>query len=345
MADEFKLPKQVQDNADAAEEFMGKLGASEHSEDPEEVEEVAEEVEEEPEEEDPAADEPEEVLETEDPEPDPDEESYRKRYETLQGKYNAEVPRLHQEIREFKEKVFKQFGDLQAEKETPKEEPTPDEYETVYAELSEEFDEDILRAMDRLTEAKFKRFQGQQLAPIQERLETSETEKFEVAQSNFMDEIDQGMAEGWEGDWRDLWSGKDPEFLKFLDTKHPSGMFTYREVANLANQRWDSERIVMVFNEYLNQSGQVQAAADPDPEPNEEQKTEKKKDPSEEARIQPRRKQPATPEPEGDEPIIWTKESMAEFQRKDQQGKIPQEESQKLWDDLLRAPAENRMRN
>lgn len=335
MATASGLPKQVEEQAALAEEFMSTLTGRKKEEDTDENEEqdVSSDSEEEGQEEEGSA-EDDNDLETADQddtedEEDPEEESYRKRYETLQGKYNAEVPRLNTELRELKDKIFEKLGDVSKKVAQPTEEvDTDDGFAEELAEAHERFGDDLIDFIDKLTERKAKQLLGESLAPVSQKVDSVESAQIQSAQTAFK----QDLSEKVEGDWEPLWGGKDEGFKEFLATKEPNGFFTYGEVAKLANDNWDADKLALVFNAYL--AGQKPV----------EKKTNKANERTNQQRVTPKRNKVAS-EPDGSEPMIWTQADIREFQKLDRMGKIPKEEAEAKWNDLLRAPSENRIVN
>jgi hypothetical protein len=289
--------KQADEQALMAEELHSKIFAQE----PQDEQEVIEE-------------EPQPEQETE-PEVDYKEE-YRKaqaRYESLKGKYDKEVPTLHNDLKEFKQQVFERL-----ETQRP-EEPKPDRFEK----FKEEYGEDLYNTIRELaameTEEKIK----SSLKPVQEHVASVEDTQVKAAQQNFVDYLDTKVT----GDWKNLWQGNDPKFIEFLEQPDPSGLYTYGQLIKAYNDEWDADRMSIVFNTYLGQSKPVQRQPRPEKE----------------AMVAPSR-QNTHSTPNVNNPTIWTSQTMKEFQENDRLGRYTPEESKAMWDDLLSAPSENRMR-
>jgi hypothetical protein len=339
------LPRQAQENADKAEEFMATLfPASGEEEDTDKDKEQeagsdgeGEGAKEEKDEEGSAED---KVLETADQETQDEEEdgaeeeSYRKRYETLQGKYNAEVPKLNTELRKLKDDIFERLGDLDKKVAQPSTATAEDDTDPFEAELEvyrEQHGDDLLDLIEKITERKAKQFVGESLEPVSEKVDSVESAQIESAQAAFTDDLTDQV----EGDWKPLWNGEDDGFMAFLDSEEPNGLFTYREIASKANDEWDAAKLSKVFNTYLASIAPPEKKA----EEKEEAKPEEKAD---ESRVAPSRKA-VSAEPKSGEARIWTQADIADFKTRDRQGKIPQEESDALWNDFLRAPSEGRI--
>jgi len=119
------LPRQVQAQLAEAEEIEKTLKARKEptelkAVEPETPEEEPDTTAEVPSE----AETPEEVAPTDTSPTETEEESFAQKYKTLQGKYDAEVPRLHQQVKDLQAKLT-EF--MKAQEEKPKEPPKPKE--------------------------------------------------------------------------------------------------------------------------------------------------------------------------------------------------------------------------
>lgn len=336
------LPKQVQEQADLAEEFMSTLYGEKEEEDIEKTQ--SEEASSDGEEEEVAApevsadDEEEEEVETASEgtqDDDSEEESYRKRYETLQGKYNAEVPKLNQELRQLKDDIFERFGDLSKQVNQPEVEETDDtdSFEEELEEYREQFGDDLVSVIEKVSARRAQSLLKEHLSPVSQKVDSVESAQIQSAQTAFKEDLDSKV----EGDWRSLWDGKDEGFKDFLKSKEPNGYFTYAEVVNKANDNWDAEILSNVFNTYLNSKAK----------PTEDKKAAKEAENKVAEKVNQERVAPSrnkiSDEPKDGEARIWTQADIAEFKEKDRRGKYSPEESEALWADFLRAPAEGRI--
>jgi hypothetical protein len=256
------------------------------------------------------------------------EDTYRQRYETLQGKYNSEVPKLNSELKKLKEDIFAKVESFKQNAEPSAEEPEADDTEQFEAELEgyrEQFGDELLEVINKISDRRAKQLLGENLAPVTEKVDSVEHAQIQSAQIAFTDDLTSKV----EGEWESLWRGENQEFLDFLDTKEPNGFFTYREVAKKANDSWDADTLSKVFNAFHASHGTIAPKTEPvaeETKPN----------------VAPDRK-PVAAEPNATEAKIWTQADIADFKTRDRQGKIPAEESEALWNDFLRAPAEGRI--
>lgn len=300
------IPAQVEEAATLAEQLHEKLMGNEA---PQEEPIV-------PEEETPA-----EEIPADPPEPEEDIEElrkYRERYLSLKGKYDAEVPRLHQDLKEFKQSVFEKLETLH--KEPPKEEPVDERR----AKFIEEYGKDFVETFKEILLDDVRPLIKQDVQPVAEQLTSLEETQIKVAQENFMGYLDE-HAKGWQK----LWSGEDPGFEEFLKKPDPSGFYTYGQLVDMCNDNWDADRLVKIFTTY--QESLVKPATPPP------------RNPVQEAIIAPPRQTTNVP-PATEEKRIWTQDVIKEFQEADRRGKYDAETSKAMWDDLLAAMGEGRIR-
>ena len=97
--------------------------------------------------------------ETPDPQPEPEvkKEDFEQKYNTLRGKYDAEVPRLHAQVKELMEKV----DQLSTAAAAPKPEAPPEPKQYVTDADKENFGEDLLDVQRRVAMEVAEKYQGQ----------------------------------------------------------------------------------------------------------------------------------------------------------------------------------------
>lgn len=245
--------------------------------------------------------------------------SFKQRYQTLQGKYDAEVPRLHNELKEFKEQVFNRL-EQQAKPEPSEPESDP------FADIREQYGDEFIDVVTKILEARVEPKLKQVVQPVSEKIDSIENTQIETARGNFEAYLDQHV----KGNWRNAWSGADEKFMQFVNSPDPSGLYTYGQLLEAYNNEWDGEKLAKVLNLYFGV------------EPQKSQQ-EQSPSPQQSAMIAPSR-QTNVPTPQANDSRIWTRADIAEFQKLDRMGKLTPEESKALWDDLLIAPSQNRIR-
>ena len=300
------MNRQAEEQAEMAEQLHSQMFPSEPTGDEAQEEEIAEQPEQETDEEAiPHDDDIEELR------------KFKARYLSLQGKYDAEVPRLHNELKEFKQSVFERLESQikPVQPETPKEDK--------FAKFKEEYGEDLYNVINEIADLRSEEKLKTSLQPVQDQVASVEDIQIQAAQQNFVAYLDSKVS----GDWHSLWAGKDPKFFDFLQQPDPSGLYTYGQLVEAYNNNWDADKLSVVLNTYLETKKPV--TRQPRPE--------------QQAIVAPSRQNTHTT-PTANEAIIWTKESMKDFQDKDRQGKYSPEQSKAMWDDLLSAPMQGRLR-
>jgi hypothetical protein len=319
------IPRQVEEAAQLAEELHARTFGPDAGETP------AEESEAEAANSDtPVQPEPEKTKEQE-----AEELSFRERYLTLKGKYEAEVPRLSSELKELKQSIIDRLGDLSKKEPEPvKEAPIdPD-----FVKFKEEYGEEYVSMLEKMTESKARKIVEEALKskiePVQQKVASVEDAQIKAAQQNFKAHLTSKV----QGDWESIWNGADPGFVKFLEQPDPSGLYTYGDLVEAYNNNWDADRLATVFNMYLQQSGKAAQPVASQP-----QTTNPVKEAAKDAMVAPRRSTQNIA-PVAAEKTVWTQDSIRAFQKADQQGKYDAETSKAMWDDLLSALKENRIR-
>jgi hypothetical protein len=295
---EFVYPKEIQEQSELAEKIHSQLFNTDTPKEEPEEEQLEEE--------------PEEIVEEED--------TYKKRYETLQGKYDAEVPRLAKELRDFKETYVNQ----QLAKLTP-ESPVVEEENPAILKFLEEYGDEFADQLRALIRVEAEKVAVDKIKPLEEQNQRYAKTQEDLARRELESYLD-SHAKGWDA----LMEGTDPKFQEFLKQPDPSGLYTNGELFDLYNKSWNQEKLGTLFNMYLKGN---EVAPPPPRQPN----------PSKDALVAPSRNQ-SNPPPNVDDKKVWTQGEIEQFQREDRTGKYSAEQSKLIWDDLLAAVSENRIR-
>jgi hypothetical protein len=262
-----------------------------------------------------------------------EEDKYRDRYMSLKGKYDAEVPRLAKELRDLREKLEQR----PTEQAPPQENPLNARIEKLRNEYGDEFIEDWKALIQSEVQTA--------IEPIKTKAQTVEETQDELSKREFIQKVTQNAPEGWENLWDTYVSvsnglpAVEPKFAEFLDKKDPNGFYTYREILEQANTNWDAVKMAKVYS-IFNETTKVAAPAAPQtplvpPTP--------PVVPSREALVAPSRSS-SQPTPSPDDTRIWTNDQIKQFQVDDRNGKYSKEESEALWNDLMLAPSQGRIR-
>lgn len=201
----------------------------------------------------PAAEEP--VRQVVQPEAAPEEDTYRRRYDVLQGKYNAEIPRLHAQVRELTDVIKATNAELDKLRSAPPKEQTPDRD-------AEAFGEDLTAAIDRRAKAMAKELFEAESKPMVEYIQKLEARLGGVDQQVAISVQEQflGSLARHVPDYEAV--NADPRFLDWLGEVDPIYGIPRQEALNHASSVMDVERTANIFKAYKQLTGkQVQAPA------------------------------------------------------------------------------------
>jgi hypothetical protein len=314
----MELPRQVEEAANIAEELMQGIQQAPQQEAQEEEVQTQEETVQEN-----------ETSEEQDVPHDDDVQELRKfkdRYLSLKGKYDAEVPRLHQELREFKQSVFERLAP-----QTPKEEKKVENDKI--AKFKEEYGEEFVESLRELLKVEVDPLIKSNVSQVEQQVASVEDTQIKAAQQNFASYLDTKV----QNNWREIAQVfneiaydqpvSNPKIAEFLSKPDPSGYYTNFDLVKIFNDNWDGDKLANVFNSYYEQA--------PKPKP--------KNNPVQDAMVAPSRSTQHVA-PTASDKTIWTKEMIAQFEKDDRMGKFSSEDSQAKWNDLLSAAAEGRIR-
>jgi hypothetical protein len=175
------------------------------------------------------SDEPKETPESK-PEPEAPRDEWKDRYNTLKGKYDHEVPRLHAELRLMREQVQamnQQLQSKQQEKETPEQSDlNPDAFD----EYGEEFSQ-LARAYQA---------QKAEIARLKEAMGDVVQGQNQTKQESFWSKLEQKIP-----DWKD--QNADPSFLEWLGEVDPVSGWLRQSILESAQNALDVERVASIF--------------------------------------------------------------------------------------------------
>lgn len=302
------LPKQIQAQLDAAEQIEKQL-AGEAPEQPVET--------------------PEPPIEHPEPEPQPTppvatppvqpaEDSYRARYETLQGKYSAEVPKLYEALRERDNQLAELQQRLATQSTKPAAEPKAEQLVTSQDE--DRFGSDLVEFARRAVR--------EGMAPIESRLQTLEQYARQIAgKAERVDAVAQEVAVSREKDfWTSLaaevpdWEqiNADQRWIQWLLDVDPVAGKQRQKALEEAQAAFDSKRVVALFNLF---KAQFAVPRQPQRDPKAELARQVAPAKSSTATVHPQ----ATKTYSGDEYKYWTDHRRIHDTPKEQLGQMLQE--------------------
>ena len=191
------------------------------------------------------------------PEPTPppvqdDSAKWEQRYNTLAGKYNAEVPRLSSEIKDLKGSLEAAIAKLEAKAEAPPEVERKVE-KLLTAQDSENFGEDMVDFVKRAAAdivSDREREMTKEIAKLKEQNAKLKSEVSTVAEVQTKAAGDQMLVEleRLVPDWQQL--NVDQNFLDWLSAKDQLSGYTRHQLLQMAEQAKDVGQIANVFLAY-----------------------------------------------------------------------------------------------
>lgn len=278
MTDDVALPKAIQEELEQAEEIQKMLLGEEQGEAAAEASSAGQDV-------SPQGNEPEHLVEQprqETPPERPREETveyWREKYRTLEGKYNAEVPRLHDQTKELTERISlltQQLMHLQAQLEERKggSEPEKEEPAAFVTDEDRDLHGDVVdlamrAAKQVIHEMGLVRLAGR-LAQLDERLgrleqvaETVAGSQAKTAQQTLVQALKERVPDVEE-------INQSSEFAEWINKVDPIAGRTRMELAQEAAAALDVDRLVAIFEAFKRETGwgqQNKPAAQPQPSP------------------------------------------------------------------------------
>jgi hypothetical protein len=248
------LPKAIQQQAELAEQLDAQI-AAQTGQPPEQVSADAQAPVATTEAQAPAAPAQPAVEANPDAQPSGDEGKWERRYRSLQGKYDSEVPQLHSQLRAQGEQLQVVLQELQALRATKPVEP---EKPLVSKEDETAFGADLIDLIRRVSAAQFEQLAArvmgkyeQQLQQMTDRVGTMAQVQNKTAEQRFWEDIAKDVP-----DWKDI--NSDPDFLEWLATIHPLVGAQYQAILANAQQQLNAQQVVAVFNEWKKLSGAQQ---------------------------------------------------------------------------------------
>ena len=314
------LPKAIQKQVDDADAFVAQMtGQTGNTEtDPNLAPNPA------------SAPEPPQLPISQEPEPKPTipEETWERKYLTLKGMYDAEVPRLHAQMREMNGQVQQ----LIAENATARVQQTvtqPSTAKTLITEQDKEaFGSDLLDLIDRASEQKVAEFRSQN-AHLVSRIEELQGKLGNVTERQVVSDKDKFLANlsAQVPNWETL--NIDQGFLAWLAEVDPVYGLPRQVALTNAYESLDANRTAIIFNQYQGKVAPMQQ------KPSQQLQSQ----------VAPTRSRasPAPATSAGDK-SIWSQDQIANFYNEWIKGHLDQAEAERIEKDINAAYAEGRIR-
>ena len=259
---EQTLPKAIQAELDAAAEIEAKLAEEQAARNPNTDPAPNNDAKNPPAE---PAPEPQGKAEPTTPAPKSDEETWQRRFEILTGKYNAEVPRLHEQLRDQTKTLEALQQQLEQIKTTPQPAPAP-ETPLVTSQDEETFGADLIDLQRRVTtegiakavEPLLKRVAElentiKNMADLPKKVDYVVEQQVQSAEDRYWNAVKTAIP-----DWDSV--DVDPRWIEFLDGKPPFSVKTYRELALEAIQAGLVPPVVELVSAWKEQAGITKAS-------------------------------------------------------------------------------------
>lgn len=175
------------------------------------------------------------------------EETWQAKFFTLKGKYDAEVPRLHAQLKELNSQVQQLVAETTARAQAP---VTPEPTKTLITEQDREaFGSDLLDLIDRATETKVSKFRDRE-AQLQREIEELKSKMGRVdetvgvsSKELFIDRLAKQVP-----DWETM--NVDQGFLSWLAEVDPVYGLPRQVALNSAYEAFDANRTAAIFKQY-----------------------------------------------------------------------------------------------
>lgn len=261
------------------------------------------------------------------PQPEVPEETWQAKFFTLKGKYDAEVPRLHAQLRELNTQVQQLVQEAATRAAAPA--PTPEPAKSLITEQDKEaFGSDLLDLIDRATEAKVSEFRGresklqQEIAELKGQLGRVDETVGSSSKELFLERLAKQVP-----DWEAM--NTDQGFLGWLAQVDPVYGLARQAALNSAYEALDANRTAAIFKQY-------KALTAPATQPTK---------PNLQSQVAPTRSRtsPAPANSAGDK-RIFTQGEIAQFYDQWRRGFIDEAEAVRIEQEIAAATTEGRIR-
>lgn len=260
---------------------------------------------------------------------------WKQKFDSLRGKFDAEVPTLYQQLKEQNAQLQKLAQQLQ-ERESAPTAKEQDEQALVTSKDVDDYGADLVDMVRRAAQevsqkavthaiSELRKEFGavkEQMGTVTERVYQSESDKFWAGVMNLVP------------DWKQI--DADPRWIEFLDTTPEFAEDTYRELAGKAIQRGDATKIAKLVETWRVTQGIVPAQQQQQAQRNQQQQAELAR------QVAPTTSKAGTNVPTGEK--IWSREEYEVAMDVRNVRRLGQAEADRLEAEANRAVAEGRVR-
>lgn len=264
---------------------------------------------------------------SQEPKPEPKWES---KYHTLKGMYDAEVPRLHAQVKDLQQQMQQLIADKAAleAKATPPQDPAKS---LITEQDKEAFGSDLIDLIERAAEAKVATIRDRESQLVNE-INELKSQLGNVSERQVVSDKDRFLSGLGQkvSDWEAL--NVDPGFINWLAEVDPVYGLPRQVALNNAYEMLDVDRVAGIFNTYKAGLAPTQPPAEP-------------KSKSLQSQVAPTRTRASSAPAASDaSQRIWTQSEIAEFYTEWRRGFLENDEAVRLEKEIHAAISEGRVR-
>ena len=254
---EQDLPKAIQAELDAADAIQAQLAAEQVAPEGNTPEPEATQAE------TPSPEQADKVITPQtQPSDEHQDDAWKQKFDVLTGKYNAEVPRLYQQLKEQSTALERLQAELAVQRATPVEPETPKD-SLVTSNDEETFGSDLIDLQRRVTQDEIGKVTSR-IAHIERMLENisqlpKQVEQVAQQQAQTIEDRYWGSVNQAIPDWNQIDS--DPRWIEWLSLTPPFAVKTYRELATEAIGAGQVQPVVELVKAWKDQAGIAQSQA------------------------------------------------------------------------------------
>lgn len=191
------------------------------------------------------------------PEPKPERTDWKQKYSVLKGKYDAEVPRLSEQVRTANDRITSLEDRIAAMAPAPAPEPEPAPRTDFTSEEVADYGEDLLDVIGRKARAIVESEYAPQIQTLTAEIGTLKVQLGETGQKVAKQETNEVFAQldGTVKDWRKV--NVDPAFHVWLDQVDPFSGDTRKNLMLNAFNRKNAHQVKAFFDKYAEENATV----------------------------------------------------------------------------------------
>lgn len=255
------------------------------------------------------------------------EEKWENKYHTLKGMYDAEVPRLHTQVKELNQQVQQLIAENAAKAQQPQETKAPS---LITEQDKEAFGPDLIDLIERATEAKVSTFRERE-SQLVSQVNELKARLGDVTERQVVSDKDRFLASLGQQvpDWESL--NVNQGFLSWLQEVDPVYGLPRQVALTSAYENLDVARVASIFKTYQSLTTPAQA---PKSKTNQELQRQ----------VAPTRSRTTTEPADAANQKIWTESEIAGFYNDYRRGLIDANDAARIENEIAAAASEGRVR-